>query len=244
MKGMVFMALAAMTKTETVTVIALCACIALFLAVDVVLLVLIRKLNKNVAAPEAEPPVELVTPDMEIKRVQTEDGIMKTYDFSFSARLNQADESAQVIYGRLKNAILSYRNVNDYMAWEHETFSYGGKAFAKLSIQEGVVTVCLSIQPADPRLSGLNVQNVSRYELYEFVPSKITVPTFATADKALALIASVAAERKIPVGAAANIDYRESKKSVKSLELLGLIREYNEKEEDKNTPPDGSTPST
>lgn len=219
-----------MSRTEGVIVAVLCVLIVLFLLADVVLVISLHKMNANLKIRSAlvgrksGDGEKKSSPDSEIRTVIANDGEQKNYDFSFSARLNQADESVQVMYGRLKNALLTYTDMRDFMAWEHETFSVNGTVLAKISISGERLTISLAANPESPKLDGVKFENVSSYEMYATVPVRLVVDGPQMLSTALNLIYELASALRLTRGAERNDDYREQKRSVEMLELLGLIR--------------------
>ncbi|MGN1077268.1 MAG: hypothetical protein ACI4ST_02015, partial [Candidatus Gallimonas sp.] len=71
------------------------------------------------------------------------------YRYSFLARFIQADENVQAAYGRIKNRILSYKNVKSATAWGHERFYYGRKTVMTLKIRGKSVLLFLALSPDD-----------------------------------------------------------------------------------------------
>ncbi|MDD6994643.1 MAG: DUF2357 domain-containing protein [Candidatus Borkfalkiaceae bacterium] len=57
------------------------------------------------------------------------------YRYSFLARFIQSDENVQAAYGKIKNRILSYKNVRSATAWSHERFYYGRQTVMTIKIR-------------------------------------------------------------------------------------------------------------
>lgn len=215
---------AGISKSEIATVILLSVAIVLFVIFDALLVVLIHKMNKNVKVRSALYAKQNATSDSEVREVTSENYDAESYNFSFSARLNQSNEITQLCYGRVKNELLTYCGVNSTLTWEYESFFVDEKELARISLHENYVVVYFALAQSSECLQGIPFQDLSGVEGYENVPVLIVMDTPQMLANVLSIIKSMCDDNSLTRGEERHVDYREQKRTPEQLLMLGLIK--------------------
>ena len=109
--------------------------------------------------------------DDEIDAYLAASGIL---DYSFQAKLIQADGLIQDYYTDMKNLLLSNDGVKSKVMWDFDAFTYQGKTIARIAINDDALEVYLALDPVD-------------YEGSTYEIKKVTDPKYA-GTKVLAVI--------------------------------------------------------
>ncbi len=102
--------------------------------------------------------------DDEIDAYLSSSGIL---NYSFQAKLIQADGLLQDYYTDVKNLLLSNDGVRSRVEWNFDTFTYGSKVIARLGIKDDKLEVYLALDPEDYEGSTYNVTTVKRPDIKE-----------------------------------------------------------------------------
>lgn len=71
------------------------------------------------------------------------------YDRSFTAKLVKSNDILKERYSEIKNELLSYPKVRATLSWRYESFNYGRKRVARMSIRGATLCVYLALSPED-----------------------------------------------------------------------------------------------
>lgn len=108
---------------------------------------------EEVEEPDEEAEEELAAADFtdDESVVEEEVTVIKgrviRYNRSFSARIIQATDELKERYSRLKNYILSFKNVKGRVSWKKESFRLGRSSFATLVMRGKTLCLCLATDP-------------------------------------------------------------------------------------------------
>lgn len=93
-----------------------------------------------------------------------------TYNKSFMAKYIQSTDEIKDWYVHLKNELKSYKKVHDRMSWRRESFRFGKKIAARISIRGKTLCLYLPLDPADFVESKYRVEDVSDTAYYVDTP--------------------------------------------------------------------------
>jgi hypothetical protein len=215
---------AGITKLEITTVIVLFVIIIVLVLVDVLLVAIIHKMNNNIKVRANLYAKSNHSIDSEVREVATAGTDAASYNFSFSARLNQANEITQLCYGRVKNELLTHNTVESVMDWEYESFVCDEGEIARISLRENYVAVCLALDTNSESLNGIAFENLADVENYSCVPVRIVMDTPQVLAEILSLVRGMCEEKSLTRGEEHHTDYREPKHTIEQLLMLGLIK--------------------
>ena len=102
--------------------------------------------------------------DDEIDAYLSSSGIL---NYSFQAKLIQADGLLQDYYTDVKNLLLSNDGVKSKVGWDYDTFTYGSKIIARLGIKDDKLEVYLALDPEEYEGSSYNVTTVKKPDIKE-----------------------------------------------------------------------------
>lgn len=78
----------------------------------------------------------------------TDTGKVMRYNYSFTARITQADTDLKARYSELKNYIMSYGGMSARMSWKKETFHIGRRNAASFVVRGKTLCIFLAVDPA------------------------------------------------------------------------------------------------
>lgn len=221
-------ALMAATQGQTLTIVLLIVGAFVLLAVDLILVAGIHKLNKNVKVRAALLAGKDALKDAPFMRCVSSlvcaDGGVRDYDLSLYARLVLAEEETQLLFGKLKNALLGYKEVNKETFWEYELYSAGRRGIAALSLIGNEPVICLPAEAAE-RLDGFPAEETDGCAACHRLTVMLRCSDAVSVNAALSVIAEIAADRNFTRSRRRDADYRENRLSVEELEHLGYIRQ-------------------
>lgn len=144
---------------------------------------------------------ELLADEVGVSGVYDEFG-REILDPVFENRLRMSRNAVKLAYSKLKNTILSYRDMNQKFAGERETFSRGGKVLFIIEIGEGSVLFYAAADPATLDKEVFSHQAMID-EAHTGTPSMIIVSKeterveVTSIEKALKLIEKVMADENV-----------------------------------------------
>lgn len=83
------------------------------------------------------------------------------YNYSFTARITQAESDLKARYSELKNYILSFSGVKARMSWKKETFHIGRRNIACFIVRGKTLCICLATDPKLFEGTKYNVEDLS-----------------------------------------------------------------------------------
>ena len=89
------------------------------------------------------------------------------YNRSFTSRLIQANEEVESRYERIKNHILSHKDVKNRVSWAHESFRKGRDTLVILAFKGRTLNVYLALDPqefADSKYRFIDASNIKKFE--------------------------------------------------------------------------------
>ena len=120
---------------------------------------------------------------------------MMKYNRSFIARIIQGTDDQKEYYGRIKNALLSYKKVNSNIAWGAERFHKGRETIARLKIRGKTLILYLALDPAEVPYSVYHQKDVSDNKSLHGTPLSVKVMSPLGVKKAIRLIDMVLEKR-------------------------------------------------
>ena len=120
---------------------------------------------------------------------------MMKYNRSFIARIIQGTDDQKEYYGRIKNALLSYKKVNSNIAWGAERFHKGRETIARLKIRGKTLILYLKLDPAEVPYSVYHQKDVSDNKSLNGTPLAVKVMSPLGVKKAIRLIDMVLEKR-------------------------------------------------
>ncbi len=120
---------------------------------------------------------------------------MMKYNRSFIARIIQGTDEQKEYYGRIKNALLSYKKVNSNIAWGAERFHKGRETIARLKIRGKTLILYLALDPAEFPYSVYHQKDVSDNKSLHGTPLAVKVMSPLGVKKAIRLIDAMLEKR-------------------------------------------------
>ena len=120
---------------------------------------------------------------------------MMKYNRSFIARIIQGTDDQKEYYGRIKNALLSYKKVNSNIAWGAERFHKGRETIARLKIRGKTLILYLALDPAEVPYSVYHHKDVSDNKSLHGTPLAVKVMSPLGVKKAIRLIDAMLEKR-------------------------------------------------
>jgi len=146
------------------------------------------------------------------------------YDYSFQAKLIQADSNIQDFYTDVKNLLLSNDGVKSKVMWEYDLFTYKGKPVARLNIEGKTLQVYLGLDPEEYEDSTYNVKIV-KDPAYSGTKVLAEINNMNDEDQMYDLIGDLAETHNIMPGEDRYDDYHFQYESLDELIARGLIKE-------------------
>ncbi len=144
-------------------------------------------------------------------------------DFSFTARLSQADAALKNQYSELKNELLSYEGIASQIDWDSDTFSYGTRVLVKLQIEDGLLIMYIALDPKTVGDKYLHT-DVSQVAGYEGVPTRIRLVGLRSMKNAKELIAIAMMQVGLTQGEVKANSYDVPYQTTQTLMELGYVR--------------------
>lgn len=113
---------------------------------------------------------------------------MMRYNRSFIARIIQSSNETKRYYGKVRNALLSYRKVNSNIAWGAERFHKGRETIARFKIRGKTLVLYMAIDPKEIEYSVYHQKDVSDNKSLHGTPTMIKVKSPRGVKKAIRLV--------------------------------------------------------
>jgi len=146
------------------------------------------------------------------------------YDYSFQAKLIQADSNIQDFYTDVKNLLLSNDGVRSKVMWEYDLFTYKGKPIARLNIEGKTLQVYLGLDPEEYDGSSYKVK-IIKDPAYSGTKVLAEISSMSDEDQMYDLIGDLAEAHNIMPGEDRYDDYHFQYESLDELIARGLIKE-------------------
>ncbi|MBO4963289.1 MAG: hypothetical protein J6C97_05890, partial [Clostridia bacterium] len=111
---------------------------------------------------------------------------------TFEERLNEADDVTKENYNALKEEFTSYKKVNPRISKKCESFRFGRKLLAKITIRGKSIKCFLALNPQDYNESRYHQKDASDKKAYQEVPFKMSVRSPRSLKRTVELIAEIA----------------------------------------------------
>lgn len=113
---------------------------------------------------------------------------MMRYNRSFIARIIQSSDETKTYYGKVRNALLSYRKVNSNIAWGAERFHKGRETIARFKIRGKTLVLYMAIDPKEIEYSVYHQKDVSNNKSLHGTPTMIKIMSPRGVKKAVRLV--------------------------------------------------------
>ena len=113
---------------------------------------------------------------------------MMRYNRSFIARIIQSSNETKNYYGKVRNALLSYRKVNSNIAWGAERFHKGRETIARFKIRGKTLVLYMAIDPKEIEYSVYHQKDVSNNKSLHGTPTMIKIKSPRGVKKAVRLV--------------------------------------------------------
>lgn len=120
---------------------------------------------------------------------------MMKYNRSFIARIIQGTDEQKNYYGRVKQALLSYKKVNSNIAWGAERFNKGRETIARFKIRGKTLCLYLALDPNEYATSVYHQVDVSDNKSMHGTPMMVKIKSDRGVKKAIRLIDEMLAKR-------------------------------------------------
>ncbi len=187
-----------------------------------------KKQPDSVEQPKKED--NFIQASILLEEDSVDDGILR-YDRSFLARLIQSDDNTKKWYSKIKNELLSYRNVKDRISWKKETYKLNKDVVAKFGFRGKTLCLFLALDYAEYADSKYKLEDVSVNRSYADTPCMYRIKNEHRVKYAFELIQQMMDKRSakrvehvsedyyMPFeGVAALIDKKLIKRDIKSTE--------------------------
>ncbi len=156
---------------------------------------------------------------------------MMKYNRSFIARIIQSSDDLKDYYGRVKNALLSYKKVNSNIAWGAERFNKGRETIARFKIRGKTLCLYLALDPNEYATSVYHQADVSDNKSMKGTPMMVKIKSPLGAKKAIRLIDEMLAKRDGVKRNTAERDYAAMYPYETMEELIeeGLVKDVSKK---------------
>ena len=179
-------------------------------------------------APVVEEPEEEAEEEKEeiVTIVNAETGELEffSYNRSFTSRVIQASEETQSRYERIKNHILSYKDVKSRVSWGYDAFRKGRQAIATILIKGKTLNVYLALDPKEYEDTKYRFEDASEVKKYADVPMRLRVKNDLNEKYAIELIDILMEKLAIAMGAEQNENYHKDYETDEQLLKEDLIR--------------------
>ena len=177
--------------------------VSLILLLSVLLLSLVRK-DKGVSHRARRTEVRYVT--------------------SFMARLIQSPEDVQILYGKIKNLILSYIGIRSKICWGHESYTKSKRLLAKINIKGKHVLLYLSLDPKKLEGSKYRFYDLSANHKFETTPLMLRLKSSRSLKHAEGLIALLMKDAGTTMSEIKSVDYRLPYETSAELYKKGIVK--------------------
>lgn len=169
--------------------------------------------------------------DVFFKGIEKESGlaILVRYKKSFTAKLIQSPDETKNYYSKLKNAILSYKNVNSHVSWNFDRLNKGKQTIAKFNVRGHSLYLYLALNPSDYEMSKYGVEKVDSKK-YADVPCLYKIKNQKRFNYALDLIRDLATKYELKQMKIEEKNYSIPNESTEVLVEFGLVKELISKE--------------
>ncbi len=113
---------------------------------------------------------------------------MMRYNRSFIARIIQSSDETKTYYGKVRNALLSYRKVNSNIAWGAERFHKGRETIARFKIRGKTLVLYMAIDPKEIEYSVYHHKDVTNNKSLHGTPTMIKIKSPRGVKKAVRLV--------------------------------------------------------
>ena len=165
------------------------------------------------------------TPERALKKPSS-DEIYVRYQTSFTARLIRSSEEIQIIYGDVKNRLLSYGGVRSRTSWSYESYVNGKRTLAKVNIKGKTVLLYLSLDPSEYLDSKYTVIDFGANPKYAKTPLLIKVKGSRSLKHAIELIDELMKTLGLSLSEIQTIDYRLPYETPSALCARGLVKPF------------------
>ena len=119
------------------------------------------------------------------------------YNRSFAAKIIQSDDALKACYSKVKNHILSYKDIDVSDTWKRETFKFGRNCVAAFIIRGKTLCLCLATRPSRFEGTKYKVEDLSKRNKNTNTPLLYRVKGERRITYAMQLIDTVFAENGI-----------------------------------------------
>ena len=166
--------------------------------------------------------------------VDAETGLVIRLKRSFTAKMKQSENDVKEYYGKIKNALTSYKRINSNVSWHGDRFNLGRDTIAKMNICGKTLCFYLDLNPDDPefKTTVYHQKNVGEQKAYENTPFMVKVKSDAAVKKALRLVEALAQSKQaVKDEKFEEVDYKKefAYETTKQLLNQGLIKITKEK---------------
>ena len=179
-------------------------------------------------APVVEEPEEEAEEEKEeiVTIVNAETGELEffSYNRSFTSRVIQASDETQSRYERIKNHILSYKDVKSRVSWGYDAFRKGRQAIATILIKGKTLNVYLALDPKEYEDTKYRFEDASEVKKYADVPMRLRVKNDLNERYAIELIDILMEKLAIAMGTEQNENYHRDYEPDEQLLKEDLIR--------------------
>ena len=121
---------------------------------------------------EEEVPKETLEASFEEQPV---DKVVIRYNYSLKAHIRLAPLESLERYLKIKNHIMSYPNVKISNSWKFESFKYGTRTLAKITLQGKTLRIYFDLDPTELENTVYNVKNEGSKANHKSTPTMFVV---------------------------------------------------------------------
>lgn len=182
--------------------------------------------TKNTGPKNVFEEKEFYSNDSDISDEEIDEYIKSNnlFDYSFQAKIIQAEPKVQDLYTDVKNLLLSNEGVKSKVLWDYDDFIYNKKSIAKLEVVNDTLNVYLALDPIDYEDSSYNVVKVNDPK-YQGTKLKVEIKDINDEDQLYDLIGDLAEAFDIMPGDDRYDDYHFQYETDDELIERGLIKE-------------------
>lgn len=182
--------------------------------------------TKNAGPKNVFEEKEFYSNDSDISEEEIDEYIKSNnlFNYSFQAKIIQAEPKVQDFYTDVKNLLLSNEGVKSKVLWDYDDFVYNKKSIAKLEVVNDTLNVYLALDPIDYEDSTYNVVKVNDPK-YQGTKLKVEIRDINDEDQLYDLIGDLAEAFDIMPGDDRYDDYHFQYETDDELIERGLIKE-------------------
>lgn len=182
--------------------------------------------TKNTGPKNVFEEKEFYSNDSDISDEEIDEYIKSNnlFNYSFQAKIIQAEPKVQDFYTDVKNLLLSNEGVKSKVLWDYDDFVYNKKSIAKLEVVDDTLNVYLALDPIDYEDSTYNVVKVNDPK-YQGTKLKVEIKDINDEDQLYDLIGDLAEAFDIMPGDDRYDDYHFQYETDDELIERGLIKE-------------------